>query len=148
MTSSALSSSATWPPSKPPSTTRKPLAPMPYRPSTSSASPGTPLGWTVCSKSERPSSRTPSWTAYSSDLTGSTTGKPRSAHSSIKRGDPAGQLGQRIDPESRHPASVWVIALDHGPRTALYQRSPQPKARRGQDVVVQPITHVQDCLRP
>ena len=36
-TSSAPSSSATWPPSKPPSTTPKPPAPTPTRPSTSSA---------------------------------------------------------------------------------------------------------------
>src|SRR5271154_3812612 len=147
MTSSAPSSSATWPPSKPPSTTPRPPAPTPGRPSTSSASPGTPPAWTGCWKSARPSSHTPSWAAYSTSMTGSTTGSPPSTHSSVKRRDLAGQLGQRINPESRHPASLRVIALDHGPRAALYQRSPQPEPRRGQNVIVEPITHIHDLLR-
>jgi hypothetical protein len=46
------------------------------------------------SKSASPSSRTPSWTASRPSMTGSMTGRPRSARSSIKRGYPAGQLGE------------------------------------------------------
>jgi len=81
-------------------------------------------------------------------MTASTTGRPRSAPSSVKRGDPAGQLGQRIDPQRRHPARGRVILPDHRPRAALDQRRPQPGLRGGHDVVIQPVTHIQDPARP
>jgi hypothetical protein len=42
------------------------------------------------SKSARPPSQTPSWSACSSSTTGSTAGRPRSARCSVKRGNLAG----------------------------------------------------------
>jgi hypothetical protein len=45
----------TSPPSKRPSATPRPRAPMPSRPSSSSGSPGMPPAWTACWKSARPS---------------------------------------------------------------------------------------------
>ena len=147
MTSSGRSSSATWPPSKPPSTTPRPPAPTPHRPSTSSASPGTPPAWTGCSKSARPSSRTPSCHACNTSTTASMTGRPPSARSSVKRRDLAGQLGQRIHPHIRHPAGIRVIPLNPRPRTPPDQRRPQARSRCGHDVVIEPVARVQDAGR-
>ena len=144
----AASSSVTWPPSKPPSTTPKPPAPTPSQALDQlGRQPGTPPAWTACSKSARPSSRTPNWTACRPSMTGSTTGRPPSARSSVKRRDPAGQLGQRINPQRRHPAGGRVILPDHRPRAALDQRRPQPQPGRGHDVVIQPVTHIQGLGR-
>ena len=117
------------------------------RPSTSSAAPGTPPAWTASSTSARPSSRTPSWTACSASMTGCTTGRPRSARSSVKRGDPAGQLGQRVNPQRRHLTRGRIIPPDHGPRAAVDQRRPQPEPGRRHDVVIQPVTHIQGLTR-
>jgi hypothetical protein len=80
-------------------------------------------------------------------MTGSTTGRPRSARSSVKRGDLAGQLGQRVNPQRRHLTRGRVIPPDHRPRTTVDQRRPQPQPRRWHNIVIQPVTHIQGLIR-
>jgi hypothetical protein len=68
-------------------------------------------------------------------MTASMTGRPPSAHSSVKRRDPDGKLSQRINPQVRHPAGIRIIPLNLRPRTPPDQRRPQARSRRGHDVV-------------
>ena len=81
-----------------PAPPRSRLRIAPSRPSTSSAGPGTQPAWTASSTSARPSSPTPNWTASRPSMTGSMTGRPRSARSSVERGDLPRQLGQPVNP--------------------------------------------------
>ena len=79
--------------------------------------------------------------------TGSTTGRPPSARSSVERGDPAGQLGQRVNPQRRDRSASGSSRRDRRPRASADQRRPQPQPGGGHDVVVEPVTDIQGLIR-
>src|SRR5450755_2208212 len=80
-------------------------------------------------------------------MTSSTAGRPLSAPCSVERRDPARQLSQRVNPHGRHPLRLRVTLLDDPPRPPPDQRRPQPETRRRPNVVIQPVTHIQDLAR-